>query len=273
MVAGIEKIVLPLGPYRNLTTLIAAIFALHPQCVVLNHAAQRIFTKSSIDLFREPNGRKGDAFIRAAVRLLQGGKVGSFGGSILHGHAFDNEDLRAIYKKRYADNILKPSTRVLFWKESNIILNRFWKNDKLLNEIVKNYENVRFILPVRNPLACAYSNLNRRHWRYLVSAENRDFKNILAAILDIIHWCVEMDKKYLGRFLILWETDGLEFFLESICGFCEIDLDDRWKNDILEVAKINETNLESEDKSMYRDIVKERFSDLPEIREKLLLMN
>jgi hypothetical protein len=68
--AGIGTVVLPLGPYRNLTTLLGAIFALHPQAVVLNHA-DRIFSAPGVDFAETPDEPTLRRFIEAAVRLAQ----------------------------------------------------------------------------------------------------------------------------------------------------------------------------------------------------------
>jgi hypothetical protein len=80
--AGLETIVMPIGPYRNLTTLLAAAFALHPQALMLNHAADRLWLKPGVDLIKRPRPEVRAAFLRAAVRLAQGGRRGGYGGSI-----------------------------------------------------------------------------------------------------------------------------------------------------------------------------------------------
>lgn len=43
----IKKLIVPLGPYRNLTTFTAAIFTLHPQCLALNHAGKRLLNNKT----------------------------------------------------------------------------------------------------------------------------------------------------------------------------------------------------------------------------------
>ena len=47
----VRTVCLFLGPYRNLTTLTASILFLHPNCQVLNHAANRIFHDRRTDFF------------------------------------------------------------------------------------------------------------------------------------------------------------------------------------------------------------------------------
>ena len=73
----ITNVVLPLGPYRNLTTMTAALFALHPQSVVLNHAAMRVFG-TRFDPFDDLSPERWRAFKAASTRLLRQWPVARF---------------------------------------------------------------------------------------------------------------------------------------------------------------------------------------------------
>ena len=42
LMVSIMKVVIFLGPYRNLTTLWSAVFASHPQAIVLNHSTPQL---------------------------------------------------------------------------------------------------------------------------------------------------------------------------------------------------------------------------------------
>jgi hypothetical protein len=186
--AGLETIVMPIGPYRNLTTLLAAAFALHPQALVLNHAAERLWLKRGVDLIRRPRPQVRAAFLRAAVRLAQGGRRGGYGGSTLKAHAFQDPLLRERYRARYGDRTLKPQAKVLFWKDSMRILNRIRQEPGRLTGLLEGIGGIKLLLPVRNPIHCAHSNLRTGHARHLVARGDRTLPAVLAQILDIVHW-------------------------------------------------------------------------------------
>ena len=55
-----------LGPYRNLTTLTAAILSLHPDCQVLNHAGNRFMRNPQFDFMTDLSGDTLNRFMDAA---------------------------------------------------------------------------------------------------------------------------------------------------------------------------------------------------------------
>ncbi len=99
-IESIRTICLALGPYRNLTTMTASILFLHPNCQVLNHAAQRIFGDDRIDFIENFNSETFDHFVRYAIYISQHGQQGQYGGSITHSHAFDGQhEVKGIFEK------------------------------------------------------------------------------------------------------------------------------------------------------------------------------
>lgn len=71
-----------LGTNRNLTSLTAALLALHPNCQVLNHGF-KVFKKHNF--ITDPDQR--DAFCEAAIATSSQMIVGPQGGSIMASHA------------------------------------------------------------------------------------------------------------------------------------------------------------------------------------------
>ncbi|MEP2942282.1 MAG: hypothetical protein ABJO72_00630, partial [Hyphomicrobiales bacterium] len=88
---NINQIILPLGPQRNLTTFIGAIFSLHPEALTLNHAGIRILNNPNLCFFDDCRREIQENFLKASIRLLQDGERGALGGSILKAHAFADD--------------------------------------------------------------------------------------------------------------------------------------------------------------------------------------
>ena len=66
-VDAVRTVCLMLGPYRNLTTLTAAIVGLHPNCQVLNHGGMQVFRNNTINFLGDYSDERFEAFIRFAV--------------------------------------------------------------------------------------------------------------------------------------------------------------------------------------------------------------
>jgi hypothetical protein len=268
--AGLATIVMPIGPYRNLTTLLAAAFALHPQALVLNHAAERLWLKPGVDLIKRPRPEVRAAFLRAAVRLAQGGRRAGYGGSILKAHAFDDPQLRERYRARYGEQILKPDARALFWKDSMRILNRIRREPTRLAALLEGVEGIKLLLPVRHPIHCARSNLRTGHARHLIARGERSLATVLEQILDILHWACTRPELGDDRLMLLWEHEWSESTLNALCRFCGIADDPRWRRDTLAALPVRAGHAEPEDEDLYRSLVREKFADLPAIEAKLL---
>ena len=102
---NIDTFLLPLGPYRNLTTATAAIFAFHPECFVLNHAWIRIQNVNRLNFLRYPDAIHVKRFIDASTVLAKNGMRGDYGGNVLLSHAFDDERVLEAYTARYGRNV------------------------------------------------------------------------------------------------------------------------------------------------------------------------
>lgn len=266
----IDRIVIPIGPYRNLTTLTAAIFALHPECVVLNHAAVRILPRPELDFLRDPQPKRRDAFVKAAVRLLQGGHQGYFGGSILLSHAFEQSQLRDKYLQRYGAEVIKPGAHVLFWKDSMRILNYIWSKKIDIEQLIAARDDVRLVLPIRNPISCANSNLRTGYWDQLVPPEGQNFSKVLDRILDILRWGLELKARHSDRMIVIWEDDSIQTTLTNIANMCDMAIDQQWADDLCLAGQARRRTSEDEEKQIYQAKVEQKFDKMPPIRDRLL---
>ena len=106
----IKSLILLVGPYRNLTTYLAANIAFHPQCQVLNHAGIRVFSWKKINFLKNYTNVKYQNFLRYFNYANKSGYKGIRGGNIIYSHAFEsNPELKALYQK------VPPSTTKSVW--------------------------------------------------------------------------------------------------------------------------------------------------------------
>ncbi len=78
---NVQSVVLMLGPYRNLTTFIAGILALHPNCCVLNHAGVRILRRNHLNFLKDYSAEKLENFKGFALYASKG-DIGQNSGGI-----------------------------------------------------------------------------------------------------------------------------------------------------------------------------------------------
>lgn len=264
----LKKVVIPIGSYRNLTTLIASIFSLHPQALVLNHAGERIMRRRELDFIGHPDEAHLEAFKRAAVRLAQTGRFGGYGGNILYAHAFQNEKLLEIYRERFGDEVLKPGARALLWKESMLVTRYLEAPGYDLAGMLDALPALHFILPIRDPIACARSCIRTGHWRFL--CDKPDFNDLIDRLLGLIAWIEGLRVRWPERVILCWETDPLASMMENIAGLCGLDSDSRWIEDVARTVEINDRPSSEEDRAYFRQAVERRLSQHPDIAERLL---
>jgi hypothetical protein len=217
-----------LGPYRNLTTLTAAVLFLHPQCQVLNHAGIRIFGGER-DLFEEYSSRRVDEFIRYAIRLSAGGARGAYGGSITLSHAFDGHHrVRSLFEQAGLP-LVKNDIRALLWKESHRIANRIHDPSMDLDGFFSADSRLRFLMPVRNPLDCSVSNIRTGHVRFFKGLrDSKDVGEVCEAVLDEIRRVLDVAKQFPGRVLYFFEHSIDDQMLISIEEFLQINHNADW---------------------------------------------
>jgi hypothetical protein len=178
--------------------------------------------------------------------------------------------VRERYRARYGERILKPDAKVLFWKDSMRILNRIREEPGRLAGLLEGVGGISLLLPVRHPIHCARSNLRTGHARHLVARGERTLPAVLERILDIVRWACTQPELGEDRLMLLWEHEWSEGTLSALCRFCRIDDDPGWRRDTLSALPIRERRAEPDDEDLYRDLVRQKFADLPAIEAKLL---
>ena len=269
---NVKTVCLMLGPYRNLTTLTASILFLHPNCQVLNHGASRIYGKKEIDFLDEYEKNKMDRFIQFAIQISGKGKRGKIGGSITYSHAFDDKHKMKDIYKRASLELIKEDIQCLFWKESLHTSNIIKKRKVDLEYIFQQEKRLKFLLPIRNPLDCAVSNLSTG----LISVfEGRNKKsNIFEAIesiLDEIFWFESLKKQFPDRFFYFLEYDLNTDTLLKLKKFLNLSQNEEWIKNANEAINLKKGYRHSpEIINFYKNYIKENGSEYPELSQKLI---
>ena len=231
----IKSLVLFVGPYRNLTTYLAANIALHPQCQVLNHAGIRVFSMSRINFLQNYTAEKYQNFLRFFNYAIKTGFKGIRGGNIVYSHAFEsNPELKSLYKK----NSSSSTKNCMVWKESHLVTNQLMENPKDLEAILKNNPSIKFLFPIRNPLDCATSNIKTGKFRLFSNEINPDIKEVCQAIFNQYLFFLSLDKTHPSRINFVFENKINASSVEHLCQFFEIDIDATWQNNMLNNYKV-----------------------------------
>lgn len=268
---NIDTIVIPLGPYRNLTTFTAAIFALHPEGLVLNHADSRIRRMPWADMVAHPTKSRMRRFLDVACVMAQRGKRGDFGGNILLAHAFDDPDIQNSYKERFGKVVLKDHAHVLFWKDSMKISNRIRLAGITPQQLIEAGESanikIKFFMPIRHPVDCARSNLRTKHYRHLT--ETGEFEIVLYKIIEEIVWFNQIRQSYPNNTFWFTEDEVGENFLKRLCAYIGLNYDAAWSDVIEEYFKVRGRERSDDDLCTYRRIVDKLCSEDEELHAKL----
>lgn len=238
-ISELKTVALFLGPYRNLTTLTAAILFLHPECQVLNHAGERVLSDARFNFLEAYSPEKFQAFMEHALRLSQGGARGQFGGSIALSHAFaEHAPTRDAYFARFGSKLLKSNIRSLVWKESQRVTQILRAQESLLDELFEQNEELRFLLPIRNPIDCANS-IRRVGLRRIYGIEGEaDLRDVIDLVLDDMHWILNKAEQYPGRFFYYFQHHMGAETLEAMADFLGLSKDQRWIQDTLSIYKL-----------------------------------
>lgn len=232
------RVAIILGPYRNLTTLTAAILALHPKCQVLNHAANRILADDEINFLSRPDRATFDRFVEAALEASKGGKQGVFGGSILFSHAYRMPSMKGMYENRYGDEVFKPEASCLVWKDSMRVQQPMMEDPELFDRLCDTFPELSFLLPIRDPLDCAVSNLRTRHIRHLGGSATLPLNEAVDKVLDAFAWVLAKRDKRPDRVFVFTQYDQPEELFHSLAAFLDVDPVDTWMKDALGAFKM-----------------------------------
>ena len=219
-----------LGPYRNLTTLTCAILGLHPRCVVLNHAGVRVLPNPDLNFLTDYSPDKFREFVRFVQSESRGGARGMHGGDIRLSHAFDREAMREALAR--ADQLPHEPATCLVWKESHMVTN-FLRSARVdVGELLRRNTKIRFLLPVRNPIDCALSNLATGHVQLFaeshgLSTESSE-ESVVDAVLDEIAWFFDLRERsgHADRFFGFFEHEMGRSTLERLLAFLGLPLEE-----------------------------------------------
>lgn len=269
---GLELVCFFSGPYRNLTSLTAAMAVLHPNCQVLNHAQSRIFPYNEVNFFKNYSHERFNSFVKYAIWLSLSGFRGRLGGSILLSHAFDKSLVKSKYEERFDDNLLKDNIKCLLWKEGLHLKNHLLKYNVTELDLIQKNDKIRFILPIRNPLDCTFSN-QKTGMSNIFNNINKDstFHEILKSILDEFLSFFQNQKELNSNFFHFYQHTFNEDTLKQFCVYMNLPFDQKWSLDVLEIYNIKSSyNHSKQDIAFYKKYVKHNFKDFPDEMKNLL---
>jgi hypothetical protein len=259
-----------LGPYRNLSTLTAVALALHPSVQVLNHAAERLWRMGGVDFIERPEADVYRRFLSVAVRESAGGARGQHGGSILHAHAFDAPALRHMYARRFGDAGVKPDASCLVWKDSMRIQNRLMAREATLPSLLAGVPDARFILPVRQPLDCALSNIRTGKSQTLLARASDALPDVLDAVLAAIVWVLKQRDRWPERFYVFTEKADARDVALGLARFLRLPSDAQWTEDFTAAFQPRPTSPDAGEKALERKKIASALAPWPDIRDPLL---
>lgn len=267
-----ESVCLTLGPYRNLTTLTASLLFLHPHCQVLNHAGARIFGRRELDFLSHYSRERLDRFIQCAIRISAKGRRGGHGGSITHSHAFDEQYAMKAVFERSGGALVKRTVRSLFWKESLRTSNLIRGKQVDLGAIFDQDRRLRFLLPIRNPLDCAVSNIKTGHTNIFEGLPaDATTAIVVNAVLDEIRWVAGLEARHPDRFFHFFEHGMSREMLVRLAAFLDLEPLDSWLEAALAAMQLTSGyDHEPAVVESYRHGIADRFDGDPELAAGLL---
>jgi hypothetical protein len=206
------------------------------------------------------------------VQISATGHRGDTGGSITHSHAFDSRyNTKEILEKAGVE-ARKQKIESLFWKESLRTSNIIRERHVDLGAMFRQDPRPRFLLPIRNPMDCAVSNLKTGHvTRFPGLSKSTPTREVVQAILDEIFWFGGLQKQFPDRFHHFFEHEISRDMLVDLAGFLQLDPDETWITNALAAMQINPGYKHEESLvSFYCDYIEKKGAGLPELSRGLL---
>lgn len=272
-ISNIKTLCMVLGPYRNLTTLTASIMSLHPNCQVLNHGLDRIKGDKDLDFLLNYSKTTLENFLRYAIFISGGGKRGDYGGSITLSHAFaENNKMRKSYKEMYGNKLIKNDIQCLLWKESLHTTNILQKHPQKFQKILNESPNIKFILPIRNTLDCAESNINTGMATiYPEITDTKDKKKIIKRILEDYLWIFNLKQQYPDRFFYFFQHEVNKKTFTELATYANIIPDPKWLEYSIKNYNIRKKYEHPDSlKNIYKSTVLQMFKKFPSEKQELL---
>ena len=271
----LESMCILLGPYRNLTTLTCSVLSLHPQCVVLNHAGVRALRNPRLNFLADYSPDRFREFVRYAGFSSRGGMRGMYGGDIRLSHAFDRDAMRRAQAQLRSS--ARGPARCLVWKDSHLVTNFLRSAVVDVRGLLQRNDKIRFLLPIRNPIDCAISNLRTGHVAFFAPAHGMSaatpLEELVGAVLDEIAWFVAL-RDSSGRpenFFLYFEHSMGRGVLEQMLAFLRLPRDEAYLAAATDAFKSGgERPKEARIVARYVDEVHRKFAPQPELRDALL---
>lgn len=265
---NIKCVCIFLGPYRNLSTMTSSFLSLHPNCEVLNHAGDRVLGRKKVDFLRYQKQSVMNRFLSFAVYASNFGKKGPYGGGIFHSHAFDNSSLRQIYNKR-KDQHIKNDVKCIVWKEPHKVSNYLIEKKIDMGNFSKMKQEIKFILPVRNPIHCVISNKNNNYASFFGS-DNLSIPEIMEKLIDQYLFFLNLQQKYPSSYFYIFENEYISQ-LDDLEPFLTLPKSKEWKNDVINNFHIVDKGKQEEKLIRYcLELVEEKLNDFPIFKTKLI---
>jgi hypothetical protein len=271
-IGAVKTVCLALGPYRNLTTLTASVLFLHPHCQVLNHGGRRIFGDKRLDFIGEYSRKRFENFVRYAIHISKKGRRGDHGGSITLSHAFDDKhSMKEIFDGTQLSRT-KRNITTLFWKESLKTTNHIRQSKCNLTQLFAENKQVRFLLPIRNPLDCAVSNIKTGHVNRFQSVDRgSSVEEVVEAILEELLWFKKLEMENHERFFYYFEHECNRATLKKMADFLELEASEEWLMNSMEAFNVkSQYNHSRRVMSCFKDSVERKFAEYPVFAEQLL---
>ena len=251
-----------LGPYRNLTSLTASVLSLHPSVQVLNHGGERIFDNPNLNIFSNPSDETYQNLCEFLLGASSGMRRGYFGGSILKANAYKRGTLKKLYLDRFGDAAVKEKIKCFVWKESQRCSYQIRKNEAVALQSIENHQSLRFLMPVRNPLDCAYSNFVSGKYTIFFTGHSASkpyvgesrkerlkhkecsslfierFEQIINVLISEYLFFLNLRKRYQNRFFFFCENEISRDLMSDLADFLRISQDERWINDSLSTFSV-----------------------------------
>ena len=275
---NIKSVCLMVGPYRNLTTLLAGVMALHPNVQVMNHGMVTLFKNKENNFISNYSPETLNKFKIAAYKRSQVMVRGILGGSVLASHAYDDKyPLIKMYKKRYGQSMTKKDPKCILWKESLRTLNAINKlSDDEVSKLMNDPE-IRLIMPIRNPFDVAISHLVSfdEHIRlYGLNPDTVTRRHMIKAIINSLYRVFELRSKFGNdKVFIFFEGEiGTSKMLADIQSFMGLNKDPIWEKDAKSNLKRNKSKYRHDWSIIdyYIECI-EKFKKWPEVYDKMYL--
>ena len=128
--------------------------------------------------------------------------------------------------------------------------------------------NVKFLLPIRNPIDCVRSNIKTGHYRHLTKETSSEA--IFSAVVNELRFFHEISEKFPSSTLLIREQEFGKHLLCHLADRLVISRDETWLEQASKLFVIRARSQTSEDVEIYQTVVRRICSDRPDIREKLL---